>query len=108
MPCYEPPEARVEYKEGVDPFPYEQKINELSKRANALEAALCATFNELERRGIAIDVAAKSSRSGLIDLVPWYKAHKKEDETRLGAEIHKYSIDEQKVIFKLLKQQLDE
>jgi hypothetical protein len=47
---------------------------------------------------------AEASRNGLIGLVDFYQVHKKDDKSRLAAEIHKYSKDEQRVIREILKE----
>lgn len=95
MPCY-------------DSRPRDKAIANVSKLKDAarsieiLEGYLCAIMSELESRGIAESVIVNASRNGLIDLVGFWKYHKENDRARLLAEIHKFSVDEQKVIKQLL------
>lgn len=107
MPCYDPRGSKPVYVNGVDPEPFQDEIEKLKHRLNLYEAKLCAIFNELERRGISGDVAVKASRNGLVDVMKWYMQHKKNDEARLEGDLHKYSVDEQQMMLKILKQQLE-
>lgn len=70
------------------------------------EGMLCAVFNELDRRNISCEVAVNASRSGLINVMEWYTLHRDDDISRLEKELHKYSKDEQYVIFDILHKQL--
>ena len=75
------------------------------ERNNKLEASLCALITELEKRDIANDVISQASRSGLIDLMGFWKEHKQEDETKLALKLHNmFSEHEQEVIKKLLNE----
>ncbi len=67
-----------------------------------LSGALCAVFNELERRGIVADVLSEASRNGLIGVLDFWSSHKRDDVSRLTRELHKYSKDEQEVLRGLL------
>ena len=107
MPCYDSRDkeiARTEYINGVDPGPYENKIIELHDQVKQLEAGLCALITELEKEGIADRVITQASKSGLIDLVGFWKTHSKEDETRLSEELHKFSEHEQAILKRLLNE----
>ena len=95
MPCYDPrPRDKA--------IANASKLKDAVRSVNILEACLCAVMSELESRGIVESVIVKASRNGLIDLVGFWEHHKKNDRARLLAEIHKFSVDEQKVIKKLL------
>lgn len=100
MPCYDSRdhEPRVEYRSGISP----EKLQESERRGEYLEACLCAILSELERRGIAAEVAAESSRNGLIDIMGMWTAHTESDEARIAKLLHTYSKDEQAVMRKLL------
>ena len=107
MPCYDSRDkeiARTEYINGVDPGPYENKIIELHDQVKQLEAGLCALITELEKEGIVDRVITQASKSGLIDLVGFWKTHSKEDETRLSEELHKFSEHEQAILKRLLNE----
>ena len=74
-------------------------------RNDKLEASLCALITELEKRDIANEVIAQASRSGLIDLMSFWKEHKQEDETKLANKLHTmFSEHEQELIKKILNQ----
>lgn len=111
MPCYDGRNNEtIVYRNGVSPDEVRRaraesarEINDLRNAVGWLEAALCAVLNEVERRDDAMNFIAEASRNGLIGLVDFYHAHKKSDESRIAAEIHKYSKDEQKIIKNLLK-----
>lgn len=108
MPCYDgqnQPRETIIYRDGVDPAKVDRKVRHAMDKVHQYEGALCAVFNELDRRGIAGDVAAKSSRSGLIDIMDWYVNHKKDDQSKVLSDLHKYSIDEQRVMLDILKRQ---
>jgi len=79
-------------------------MKELKTQNDWLGSAICALTSELERRGIADDVIAKASRSGLINIMGFWSAHKNDDVTRLSREIHKYSKDKQAVMKKILNE----
>ena len=109
MPCYDSRshEPSIVYRETPNAEVEElrrqnAKWSRVSQLNSSLEAGLCAVFSELERRGIAADIAASASRSGLIDLMSFWEHHSEEDHSRLAKEIHKYSKDEQEVIRKIL------
>jgi hypothetical protein len=112
MPCYTPPEPtyiRV-YEQGVDPDKVKDlerqcanKIQDLTKRKEWAEAALCAIINNLEERGIAGQVIAEASRNGLIYLMTFWSDHSLLDEVRIAAFLHRsFSKDEQKIVKRLL------
>jgi len=79
------------------------EIYKLTKDKEWLEAALCATMNELEVRGIAPQVMAEASRNGQIDLMTFWSDHVESDEARIAAFVHRsFSKDEQKILKRLL------
>jgi hypothetical protein len=81
------------------------KLEKEKDRNDKLEASLCALITELEKRDIANDVISQASRSGLIDLMGFWKEHKQEDEIKLANKLHTmFSEHEQEVIKKLLNQ----
>ena len=83
----------------------EVKLEKEKDRNDKLEASLCALITELEKRDIANDVISQASRSGLIDLMGFWKEHKQEDEIKLANKLHTmFSEHEQEVIKKLLNQ----
>jgi hypothetical protein len=99
MPCYDSRErVRVRYESGISP----QDLAKVKKENEWLVGALCAVFNELERRGVAADVLAEASRNGLIGVLEFWAEHKSDDVSRLARELHKYSKDEQQVLRELL------
>ena len=106
MPCYDSrgneDNTRIVYQNGVDPNPYEIKIESLNKNNRLLQAGLCAIITELEKKGIANEIISQASKSGLIDLMAFWESHSKEDETRLAKELHKFSEHEQSILKKLL------
>ena len=106
MPCYDyrGDEARIVYQNGVDPEPYRRTIDEILNTNSKLEASLCALITELEKRGLATEILPQASRSGLIDLMSFWKEHSKEDEARLSNLFHKFSEHEQDMIKKLIKE----
>ncbi len=67
-----------------------------------LEAAICAIFNELERRGIEESVISEASRCGLIGLVGFWAEHRKSDYARIASRVHSFSKDEQKIMKDIL------
>jgi hypothetical protein len=83
-----------------------KKVVAKQAEVDRLEAALCAVLTELSQREIFTSVITTASRHGLIDLVTWWEHHKQDDKSRLTSVLHKYSIDEQKVMFKILGEQL--
>lgn len=108
MPCYEPDEKEMRgYESGlrVNATHHpddQQEIVRLTDRCSYLEASLCAVINELEARGIAADVVSQSSRHGWIDVMSFWAKHSKSDEARVAERLHRFSVDEQKIIKKLL------
>jgi hypothetical protein len=112
MPCYDGRNSEtIVYRNGVSPDEVTKaraesmrEIKDLRNAISWLEAALCAVLNEVERRDDAMNFIAEASRNGLIGLVDFYQVHKKDDKSRLAAEIHKYSKDEQRVIRDILKE----
>lgn len=95
MPCYDS-RPRDEAIANIN------KLKDAARSIEILEGYLCAVMSELESRGIAESVMVNASRNGLIDLVGFWKYHKENDRARLLAEIHKYSVDEQRIIKELL------
>tara|TARA_R110001606_G_scaffold21278_6_gene75117 strand:+ start:111 stop:587 length:477 start_codon:yes stop_codon:yes gene_type:complete len=82
-----------------------EDLKKQKDRNDKLEASLCALITELEKRDIANEVIAQASRSGLIDLMGFWKEHKQEDETKLANKLHTmFSEHEQELIKKILNQ----
>jgi hypothetical protein len=115
MPCYSPTDADM-YRSAEAQT---QRINKELKTSESkaaqykdysmkIDAAMCAVLNELEQIGIIESVITKASRHGLIDIVGWWESHKQDDKARLTKSLHNYSIDEQRVLFDLLKGQFDD
>jgi len=112
MPCYDSrsSEPRVVY---VDKLQSEvdglnKALDKYKNYSAQVDAAMCAILNELEQRNVVESVIASASRHGLIDIVSWWKSHKKDDKSRLNESLHKYSVDEQRVLFNLLKGQFND
>lgn len=107
MPCYDDRMHQTTvYESGISPSDLQSQISKTKQwqdRCQWFEAALCALFNELERRDIASDVIAEASRNGLIGLMDFWNQHRQDDISRLSAELHKYSKDEQQLILKILQ-----
>lgn len=104
MPCYDDRSARGETIY-VDNPRDKEAVRQLTDKCSSLEAGLCAILNELESRGIAGEVAASASRHGLIDIMGFWNHHSKDDEARIAKSLHdNFSVDEQAVIRKLLKE----
>ena len=110
MPCYDSRNNQPEilYVDKLQPEfnALKNKLKVLRDSSDYMEAAMCAVLSELQSRGIAEAVIAKASRHGLIDIVSWWESHRADDRARVAKEIHKYSVDEQRVILNLLKAQL--
>lgn len=107
MPCFDARDrenVRTEYINGVDPTPYNYKINNLTDQVARLEAGLCAIITELEKKGIANEVISQASKSGLIDLMSFWEKHSKEDEARIAKKFHPFSEHEQNVIRKMVSE----
>ena len=69
-----------------------------------LNGIICALTNELERRGILVDVVAEAQRHGKIDIFKHIKSHMNADINRLAKDItSRYSKDELAVIELLLR-----
>ena len=110
MPCYsEYNNDRNNTKEvireiitKVDNPQDKQEIIKLTDKVNRLEAGLCAIISELERKGIANEIISQASKSGLINLMDFWEAHSKEDETKIARALHHFSEHEQIVMKKLL------
>ena len=113
MPCYDSRgnEPRIIYRDGADPqklIDKDREVNQWKERSMAFEGLICAIFSELESRGIMEDVAVKSSRNGLIDVMGVWSNHKKDDESRIANKIHKeLSTHEQQVAYDILKKRFD-
>lgn len=101
MPCFDARQShRTEtvYRTGISPSDM-QKVVDKNKW---LEAALCAVFNELQKRDLIGSVIAEASRNGLIGIMDFWQQHQKSDEARIAKVLHSFSKDEQAVIKKLL------
>lgn len=72
------------------------------KKVKEMEAALCAVFTELEKDGNLESVINRAESSGQIDLMKFWKKHKKEDEKRLRKDLEKYSQHELDMIKDIL------
>lgn len=112
MPCYDP-RAQNGWNEGYEAgkratITDNLKLEEYKDYSMKIDAALCAVLNELEQRNLIESVIVNASRHGLIDIVGWWESHKKDDKARLTKSLHKHSIDEQRVLFELLKGQFDD
>lgn len=121
MPCYQPSDEQMAHSRGYDEgrraggtftaeyHQLEHLKTELSKllplkdENKKLTAMLCAVINELKERGIDHDVITQASRSGLVDIMSFWKQHSKEDEVRVAEMLHKnFSEHEQEIVKKLL------
>lgn len=71
-------------------------------RVIELEAALCAIFNDLDRRGITKHVIDSASIAGGIDLDVFWNLHKLSDTARLSKDLSKYSLDEKDILRQIL------
>lgn len=100
MPCYD---ARDKQRTNGNFDENKARLEHANQAISILESYLCAIINELEERDILESVIVKASRNGLTDLVGFVKHHKESDRYRLLADIHKYSIDEQKIIKDILQ-----
>ena len=89
MPCY-------------DPRPSED-LSRLENQNERLTGIICALVNELDRRGITVDVVSEAQRHGKIEIFPFIKKHMNEDINRLAFDItSRYSKDELAIIKKLI------
>lgn len=104
MPCYDPRgnEPKTVYETGISPEYLESEVSKREQKISFLEAGLCAIITELEKRNLAEEIIPEASRKGLIDLVGFWNYHKKDDESRLMVELHKFSIHEQEVLREIL------
>jgi hypothetical protein len=110
MPCYDPfhgessrnRETVREIITKVDNPKDKQEIIKLTDAVKRLEAGLCALISELDRKGIANEIISQASKSGLINLMDFWEAHSKEDETRIARALHHFSEHEQIVMKKIL------
>jgi len=98
MPC----------RDGRDDYPntrietiYQDNPEHL-KKIKELEAALCAVFTELERDENLENIINRAEKNGHINLIDFWKKHKKEDEERLKKDLRKYSEHELNVIRNIL------
>lgn len=100
MPCYDSrdDEPRIIYETGVDPY----KVIEQANRADKAEAMLCALLTEIQTLSNPSLIIANASRHGLVDIMSFWNKHQAKDKTRLAAALHKFSVDEQKVLKELL------
>ena len=109
MPCYDPFNSPSNNRETireiitkVDNPQDKQEIIKLTDTVKRLEAGLCAIMSELDRKGIANEIISQASKSGLINLMDFWEAHSKEDETRIARALHHFSEHEQIVMKKIL------
>lgn len=72
------------------------------KKAREMEAALCAVFTELERDGNLDEIIKRAETNGEIDLLKFWKKHKKEDEKRLRKDLEKFSEHERAIMRDIL------
>tara|TARA_R110002096_G_scaffold51414_1_gene134446 strand:- start:130 stop:477 length:348 start_codon:yes stop_codon:yes gene_type:complete len=114
MPCYddrgEQEHQRTVYIDKLQPEfdALNKQLSTYREYSSKIDAAMCAVLNELEQRCIIESVITKASRHGLIDIVGWWRSHKDDDKSRLTQSLHKYSVDEQRVLFDLLKGQFND
>ena len=112
MPCYDSRsnESRVVYVDKLQPEVdgLNKALSEHKNYSMQIDAAMCAILNELEQRNIIEGVIVQASRHGLIDIVGWWETHKQDDKSRLTKSLHNYSVDEQRVLFNLLKDQFND
>ena len=94
MPCYDPRSNQARHQSDYKET-FEKDAKALLDVNRRLEASICAIFSELERRGIAYEVAVEASRNGLIDLTDFWANHQDEDRARIGKQLHRLSKDEQ-------------
>ena len=80
------------------------KIEDLLKRNEYLEAGLCAIITELEKRNIANEIITQASKNGIIDLMNFWSCHSDNDKTRLAVELFKYSDHEKDIIKQILNE----
>jgi len=95
MPCrdhYDSESVRTVYEDNPEHL----------KKAKEMEAALCAVFTELEKKGALEEVINRAESNGQIDLMKFWKKHKKEDEQRLTKDLKKYSQHELDMIKDIL------
>lgn len=101
MPCYDGRNSsptRTVYKSGISPSEMQRVVD----KNKWLESAICAVFNELQKREIIGSVIAEASRNGLIGIMDFWQQHQISDEARIAKELHSFSKDEQEIIKKLL------
>lgn len=90
MPCFDP---------------RDDKDDEIKQQ----DGIICAIVNELERRGILVDVITEAQRNGKINIFKHIEQHINNDITRLAADItERYSKDELMVIEMLLRKDNNE
>ena len=74
-------------------------------RAKHLESILCAIFNELTERDIILDVIKNAEKNGVVEIMPFWEKHKKEDFKRRKKKytyfINQFSEHEKKIIMSL-------
>ena len=78
------------------------QLREIKDKNRFLEAALCALFNELEKKDIHNEIITKASKNGKIDLLKFWENHKIKDIDRLKQDLDKYSEHEKHIIKQLL------
>jgi hypothetical protein len=110
MPCYSNQEEAsrtvYEYRNGVDPRPYESAISNLKDRGKWLEGALCAIITELESRNISSEIISDASKNGMLDIAKFWNEHKGDDISRLMNDISKFSEHEKEIIKNLLNKNI--
>lgn len=99
MPCYDGRDREVDRE--AEAAERSEKLK-YQKEVGLLQGGLCAIITELEKKGIANEVLSQASKSGLVDLMHFWNAHSKKDETRIAYELHKFSEHEQDILKKLL------
>lgn len=94
MPCYDP---------------RNDDDDEVKNKLSLQEGIICALVNELERRGILVDVVTEAQRNGRIEIFKHIEKHINNDITRLASDItSRYSKDELMVIEMLLRKERNE
>lgn len=80
----------------------QDEMKGLRSRILLLEAAICAMFTELEKRGILSEIIDDGSKSGGINLKDIWLQHTQKDEERLTEVLNKFSEHEKIIIKRIL------
>lgn len=91
MPCYDPRADDL--------------ARENAEKVKWFEAALCAVFNELERRGILENVLFHASRQGEINLPNFWKEHMNADQNKVLDTLNRFSSDELEILKRIINNQ---